>query len=346
MVERDLGVLVDDKPNMNQQCSLAARSTNHVLGCIKHNVASQSKKVSKSPSGGILPRMLVLLQVLASCLWLGHGEVVTYLESTCPQFFFNGIPPNTALTPQNSALICQRYENKYYYATLYDRSLRIPVYSAYIYRPGSGKRCQRWMVEPQLIDLKYPKNMEMQSYVLHDLKVKKSVLKDSQAVPEDYEHPGDFHRGHLSPCSHTSDTSSCNATFTLTNIAPQFGKLNQGAWKKYELTTMKNMAQNCKTTYVVVGTVPGTNYLANRVNKPSHFWSSACCELKDNTMKAWGVIAENNKNAVEELSLGELEKRLTELYGKGSVSLFNNACPRQLRSSSHPWYKKLESHDF
>ncbi|KFU89963.1 Endonuclease domain-containing 1 protein, partial [Chaetura pelagica] len=274
--------------------------------------------------------LLLLLQVLTSCLWLGHGEVVTSsLQSKCPQFFFWQTPPNEALTPANSASICQLYENQYYYATLYDRKERIPVYSAYIYQPKHTKRCQRWMVEPQLIDLKYPKTMETQSYVLHDLKVKKTLLKDSQAVLEDYEHPGDFHRGHLTPCSHTFDSSSCNSTFTLTNIAPQFAKLNQGAWKKYELTTMKNMAQNCKTTYVIVGTVPGRNYLADRVNKPSHFWSSACCEQNDNRMKAWGVIAENNKNAVEELSLGELEKRLTDLYGRGPVSLFNNACPRQ-----------------
>lgn len=79
----------------------------------------------------------------------------------CRHFFYMQTPP-AGLKGAGPRTICQKYADKLCYATLYDSSRRLPLYSAYIFQKSDGKRRMDtpWMYEPQvdtaaLMDLDY-----------------------------------------------------------------------------------------------------------------------------------------------------------------------------------------------
>ncbi|XP_056237982.1 endonuclease domain-containing 1 protein-like [Seriola aureovittata] len=275
--------------------------------------------------------------------WFGGlvlGEVVNDF-SNCKQFFYMDTPP-TGITGNDYQPICQRYNNKYRFATLYDRARRSALYSAYILSsPDGGRDDETWMYEPQLANIKG--NPSMQELNLNP----DNNVKTSQAVLEDYR--GSLYtRGHLTPSMHQHSLDDRKATYTLTNIVPQWEGSNSGPWRELEEEVLREFNKCCKgQMYVITGVLPGNKWMNSRVSVPDYLWSAYCCP--DHTQNlpecqsffpTYAAVGSNLKVKpagdtvgvridgfhVTRMSLNSLERILKDRPGMPIVSLFDGQC--------------------
>lgn len=269
---------------------------------------------------------MILLLLMLSLLSGGSTKVVQDFETECGEFFYYRVAPTVLYEPwypQRYRQICQTLNNKQYFATLYDTYNRIPVYSAYVFEGLKDcKRKSKWYFEPQLDYNNAGKNMEPE----------RSIDLFNQASKKDYVNSR-YDRGHLAPVYHADSQGCSDATFTLTNAAPQYSSFNRGQWKKIEYNIASTVRSRCidSTAFIVTGVVPGNNAINNRVTVPSHFWTAYCCtDLKANTLISGGAIGENSGNVPpDEISVEDLQDRLIKLYKVQSFSLFHYDCKRR-----------------
>lgn len=102
---------------------------------------------------------LYILSVVSVLLLLSFPFIMTEVVdsfSNCSEHFFNKQPPfavNASCSEgkENYKMICQRYKNRYRFATLYDTTHRIPVFSAYKYT-GTGDRLNLQDIHPMMVE--------------------------------------------------------------------------------------------------------------------------------------------------------------------------------------------------
>ncbi|XP_029610689.1 endonuclease domain-containing 1 protein-like [Salmo trutta] len=300
---------------------------------------------------GVLNHLSTLL--LLSLLPPAFSRVVEKFNPECKEFFMEGKTPNlpgilvdgTVKDQNRYKPICQLFKymkkkvvcNTYMFATLYDTTNMIPVFSAYTFTGfgSSGKRPDTWMIEPQL-DGGVEPVMSLE---------KPGVIYTHQAVNQDYDIDGKIkkvNRGHMFPKAFALQPVNQDSTFTLTNAVPQVKTFNEGSWAKIELEVKKDLKQCLDNTgkpkaYLVTGALPSDNNIENnklnkRVNIPDRLWTAYCCY--NNKMKKWMAKAhwgenkeELNNKVLNPHTLAELYKMLKNHY-QGDVQVFpEHPCP-------------------
>ncbi|XP_014860066.1 PREDICTED: endonuclease domain-containing 1 protein-like [Poecilia mexicana] len=208
--------------------------------------------------------------------WFGGltvGEVSNNFHE-CLDFFYKRTPPR-GLEKAEYQPICQRYKNKYHFASLYRRQHRAPLFSAYKLSPADGRRPKNiWMYEPQLTFSGASPEMRRFNKI-----VDQNVI-ESQAVLQDYRN-SNFSKGHLCPSLHQGTMEDRKSTFTLTNIVPQQIGSNSGPWSTLENEVLERYKNFCiGEMYVITGAMPyesETRWINNRVSVPEYLWSAYCC---------------------------------------------------------------------
>ncbi|XP_072557101.1 endonuclease domain-containing 1 protein-like [Paramormyrops kingsleyae] len=247
----------------------------------------------------------------------------------CNEFFAKpgGIVTFPTIFNQNQyKQICQKYNNMYEFATLYNTDDKIPVYSAYLYR--GNEVCDRkntWYIEPQLDDPNGSPNMRPKRGV--------NGAGEHQALNTDYKNQTEYERGHLYPVFHTFQQCTVNATYTLTNAAPQDRSLNRGKWRvQVEGATKTFLDAHCFSgfAYVVTGVVPGIKKLKNRVIIPSFFWSAYCCLDKTSMKPTYSggfITPNNNQRDIPKITVAQLDQTLSDQnHYNTTFSVFRNRC--------------------
>ncbi|CBY08543.1 unnamed protein product [Oikopleura dioica] len=192
--------------------------------------------------------------------------------------------------------LCQNnYGKSHYYATLFNTDTNIPVYSAVKIRRNKYAST-------------YPRPSSNWHYMCNGLCGSSTPSSSSSFYgnlasvgssnfgncdryqPQDNDYLGNnaaigIDRGHLIPNALMNQNEDASkATFTLTNVAPQYSAFNQQAWNQLECMVRKFMEEEINNqdvwifvgTYGKVATMNGSDSSKNNVDIPEFYWHAFC----------------------------------------------------------------------
>ncbi|XP_071134565.1 endonuclease domain-containing 1 protein-like [Mytilus edulis] len=302
--------------------------------------------------------------VFMFCVYLHVGvietEVVNNFDSLsrCGRFFYKGKRPSIRNPAADIVYICQKYNDQDFYATLYDKTNRIPVYSAVQLIPPDqnsydNRLDDKFFIEPKLAGRGGKNMIEVDNREHNFNNVHKAKFGKYQALDIDYKDSG-YDRGHLNPqIFNTQNKNSRYATNTLTNIAPQYGPFNQVTWNIMENGLVNAVRDKCNfsgaKSYVVIGVQPSNdkfitrtiektvttskgkqktkNEYENRVNVPDFYWTAICCDTSmatNHTNMGWsfGYKANNINEKSVLVSFYPVHEFLSNHYSQ----IFEQGC--------------------
>lgn len=182
------------------------------------------------------------------------------------------------------------------------------------------------------------------------------LIRDGQAVLEDYTDAVDYRRAPLNPDLHQSDPDDKSSTYTLTNVVPLVADFLEGSWSPYLDLIRRRLNNFCHGAAFVVTGVTGSRAPAQRDGRdrlaiPGHIWLAYCCPQYDRNspyevrfmFPSYAGYAPNERteHGVAEVPLKVLESFLkNQIDADGDVTVFYKGC---VSENSHKKKRELDT---